>query len=131
VQVSKGGAGAESKPAVSPDGTRLAYVDGPNVMTRPLAGGAATRVAQGVAPAWTPGGSGLVYQNAGRQLVVGGAPVTRREDLFPFPVRFLPDGRFMYTANGTIRFRDAAGANPEDLEFRAETLARRPDLARR
>jgi hypothetical protein len=131
VQVSKGGTGAESKPAVSPDGTRLAYVDGPNVMTMPLAGGAATRVAQGVAPAWTPGGSGLVYQNAGRQLVVGGAPVTSREDLFPFPVRFLPDGRFMYTANGAIRVRDAAGANPEDLEFRAELLARRPELARR
>jgi Tol biopolymer transport system component len=131
LQVTKGGAGAESKPAVSPDGTRLAYVDGSNVMTMPLAGGAARRVAPGVAPAWTPGGSGLVYQNAGGQLVAGGAQVTNREDLFPFPVRFLPDGRFLYTANGTIRVRDAAGANPEDLDFRADLLARRPGLARR
>lgn len=130
VQVSKG-AGAESKPAVSPDGSRLAYVDGPNVMVMPLAGGPATLVAPGAAPAWTPGGSGLVYQNAGRQLVVGGAQVTGREDILPFPVRFLPDGRFLYTANGTIRVRDAAGANPEDLDFRAELLAQRPEFARR
>jgi hypothetical protein len=130
VQVTKG-AGAESKPAVSPDGTRLAYVDGPNVMTIPLAGGVAIRVAPGAAPAWTPGGSGLVYQNAARQLVVGGAQVTSREDIFPFPVRFLPGGRFLYTANGKIRVRDAAGANPEDLDFRAELLARRPEFARR
>jgi Tol biopolymer transport system component len=131
VQVSKGGAGAESKPAVSPDGTRLAYVDGPNVMTMPLAGGPATLVAPGAAPAWTPGGSGLVYQNAGRQLVVGGAQVTGREDIFPFPVRFLPDGRFLYTANGAIRVRDAAGANPDDLDFRAALLSQRPEFARR
>ncbi|HEX9174508.1 MAG TPA: LpqB family beta-propeller domain-containing protein [Telluria sp.] len=130
VQVSKG-PGAESKPAVSPDGTRLAYVDGANVMTMPLAGGVPTLVAPGTAPAWTPGGSGLVYQNPGRQLVVGGVQVTGREDIFPFPVRFLPDGRFLYTANGTIRVRDAAGANPEDLDFRAELLAQRPEFARR
>ncbi|MET0808786.1 MAG: hypothetical protein ABWX93_08535 [Pseudoxanthomonas sp.] len=130
VQVSKG-AGAESKPAVSPDGTRVAYVDGPNVMTMALAGGPATLVAPGAAPAWTPGGSGLVYQNAGRQLVVGGAQVTGREDIFPFPVRFLPDGRFLYTANGTIRMRDAAGANPEDLDLRAGLLSQRPEFARR
>jgi Tol biopolymer transport system component len=131
VQVTKGGAGAESNPAVSPDGARLAYVDGPNLMTMPLAGGTAKRVAAGAMPAWTPGSSGLVYQDPGRQLVVGGAQVTSREDVLPFPVRFLPDGRFLYTADGTIRVRDAAGANPEDLDFRAELLARRPELARR
>jgi dipeptidyl aminopeptidase/acylaminoacyl peptidase len=131
VQVTKSGAGAESKPAVSPDGTRVAYVDGPNVMTVPLAGGAAKRVAPGAAPAWTPGGSALVYQNAGRQLVVGRAQVTSREDIAPFPVRFLPDGRFLYTANSRIRVRDAAGANPEDVDVRADLVARRPELAHR
>jgi Tol biopolymer transport system component len=130
VQVTKG-AGAESNPVVSPDGTRLAYVNGPKVMIVPLAGGVPTEVARGAAPAWTPAGSGLVYQNAGRQLVVGDSQVTSREDIFPFPVRYLPDGRFLYTANGKIRLRDAAGANPEDLDFRAERMARRPELARR
>jgi len=127
VQVTTG-PGAESNPVVSPDGARLAYVDGANVVTAPLAGGAATIVAPGTAPAWTPDGSALVYQNAARQLVVGGAVVTDNEDIFPFPVRFLPDGRFLYTADGRIRTRDALGANPADIGFRAQLKLRRPVL---
>ncbi len=122
------GPGAESNPVVSPDGTRLAYVDGANVVTAPITGGAPTVVAPGAAPAWTPDGSALVYQDAARQLVVGGAPVTTNEDIFPFPVRYLPDGRFLYTADGHIRVRDAAGANPADVVFRAELKLRRPLL---
>lgn len=124
------GPGAESNPVVSPDGSRLAWVDGPNVLTRPLAGGAPTVVAQGTAPAWTPDGNGLVYQNPARQLVLRRGQDTRQvtqdEDIFPFPVRYLPDGRFLYTADGHIRVRDAAGAGPTDVGFRAELLLRRP-----
>jgi len=120
------GPGAESNPVVSPDGTRLAYVDGANVVTAPIAGGAPTVVAPGAAPAWTPDGAGLVYQNAARQLVVGGAQVTTDEDIFPFPVRYLPDGRFLYTSDGKIRIRDAAGGGRRDLDFRAELKLRRP-----
>jgi Tol biopolymer transport system component len=120
------GPGAESNPVVSPDGARLAYVDGPNVVTAPLAGGMPTVVAPGTAPAWTPAGDALVYQNAARQLVVGGAQVTTDEDIFPFPVRFLPDGRFLYTADGHIRTRAANGTNAADIGFRAELLLRRP-----
>jgi len=120
------GPGAESNPVVSPDGTRLAYVDGSNVLTAPITGGAPTTVAPGTAPAWTPDGSALVYQNAARQLVVGGAQVSTDEDIFPFPARFLPDGRFLYTSDGKIRTRDAAGGARQDLEFRAELKLRRP-----
>ncbi|CAH0318169.1 Protein TolB [Massilia sp. Bi118] len=127
------GPGAESNPVLSPDGTTLAYVDGPNVVTRPLAGGAPTIVAPGTAPAWTPDGTSLVYQNADRQLVVRRGQemrqVTSGEDIFPFPVRFLPDGRFVYTADGHIRVRDAAGAGPSDVNFRAELLLLRPVFA--
>jgi Tol biopolymer transport system component len=124
------GPGAESNPVVSPDGTTLAYVDGPNVLTRPLSGGGAPMIiAAGTAPAWLPDGSGLVYQNADRQLVLRGAQVTSNEDIFPFPVRFLPDGRFLYTADGHIRVRDAAGGAPGDIAFRAELLLRRPVFA--
>lgn len=120
------GPGAESNPVVSPDGTRLAYVAGANVVTAPIAGGAPTVVAPGAAPAWTPDGAGLVYQNAARQLVVGSAQVTTDEDIFPFPVRYLPDGRFLYTSDGKIRIRDAAGGGRRDLDFRAELKLRRP-----
>lgn len=122
------GPGAESNPVVSPDGARLAYVDGTNVMTAPIAGGTPSLVAPGTAPAWTPDGASLVYQNAARQLVVAGAQVTQDEDIFPFPVRFLPDGRFLYTADGKIRTREAGGANPRDIAFRAELKLRRPVL---
>lgn len=122
------GPGAESNPVVSPDGTRLAYVDGANVVTAPVGGGAPTVVAPGSAPAWNPAGTGLVYQNAARQLVVNGVQVTTNEDLFPFPVRFLPDGRFLYTADGRIRTRSADGAAPADIGFRATLLLRRPAI---
>ncbi|MFC0252078.1 amidohydrolase family protein [Massilia consociata] len=125
VQVTTG-PGAESNPVVSPDGTRLAYVDGANVVTAPLAGGAPTVVAPGTAPAWTPDGASLVCQNAARQLVVGATQVTTDEDIFPFPVRFLPDGRFLYTADGKIRTRAADGTAPADIGFSAELKLRRP-----
>jgi len=121
------GSGAESNPVVSPDGARLAYADNGNVVTLALGGTAAPElVAAGTAPAWTPNGTALVYQNAARQLVVGGAEVSSGEDIFPFPVRFLPDGRMLYTADGKIRVRDAAGANPVDIGFNATLLLRRP-----
>jgi Tol biopolymer transport system component len=125
------GPGMESNPVVSPDGTRVAYVDGANVVTAPLAGGTPTVVAPGTAPAWTPDGAALVYQNAARQLVLGGAQVTTDEDIFPFPVRWLPDGRFLYTADGRIRVRDALGGSPADIAFRAELALRRPAFTRR
>ncbi|AWG45825.1 hypothetical protein AM586_15230 [Massilia sp. WG5] len=120
------GPGAESNPVVSPDGRTLAYVDGPNVVTKPFDSRTPTIVAPGTAPAWVPDGSGLVYQNADRQLVLRGAQLTSGEDIFPFPVRFLPDGRFLYTADGHIRVRDAAGGAQGDIPFRAELLLRRP-----
>ena len=124
------GPGAESNPVVSPDGTRLAYVDGANVLTAPLGGGAPTIVAPGTAPAWTPAGDALVYQNAARQLVVGGTQVTTDEDIFPFPVRFLPNGRFLYTADGHIRTRAANGTAAADIAFSAELKLRRPTFER-
>jgi Tol biopolymer transport system component len=123
------GNGAESNPIVSPNGTQLAFADTGNIYTAALDGSSApVLAAPGTAPAWTPAGA-LVYQNANRALVVGGKEVTSNEDLFPFPVRYLPDGRFMYTADGKIRTRDAAGANPADIAFSASLMVRRPVFA--
>ncbi|KQQ97368.1 amidohydrolase family protein [Massilia sp. Leaf139] len=122
------GPGAESNPVVSPDGAHLAYVDGANVVMRDLAGGTPTVVAPGTAPAWTPDSGALVYQNAARQLVGAGIQVTQDEDIFPFPVRFLPDGRFLYTADGRIRTRAATGADRTDIGFTAALKLRRPEF---
>lgn len=121
------GAGAESNPVVSPDGKQLAYVDTGNVFTVAIDGAAApVKVASGIAPAWNPAGTGLVYQTPAQAMVVGGKEVFANEDVFPFPVRYLPDGRFVYAADGKIRIRDAAGANPQDVAFSASLVVRRP-----
>lgn len=121
------GNGAESSPAVSADGKRLAFADAGNIYTLALGGASApVLVAPGAAPAWTPDGLALVYQNGARQLVVAGRKVTSNEDIFPFPVRFLPDGRMLYTADGKIRVREPAGGNPSDISFNATLLLRRP-----
>lgn len=122
------GPGAESNPVVSPDGRQIAFVDTANLYTAPLAGGARTQVGPGLAPSYTPSGTAMVFQSPERVLQVGGAPVSGTEDVFTFPVRWLPDGRFLYTSDGKIRIRNAAGANPTDVPFSAQITVRRPVL---
>ena len=122
------GPGAESNPLVSPDGRQLVFADTGQLYTAPLAGGARTLVGPGIAPNYTPNGAGLVYQTPQRVLQVGGTAVSGTEDVFTFPVRWLPDGRFLYTTDGKIRIRNAAGANPTDVPFSAQLTVRRPVL---
>lgn len=127
-QITKG-PGAESNPVVSPNGQQVAYVDAGNVYTMSVTGtGSPTLVAPGAAPSWIPSGEGLAYQTPTRNLVLSGKEVSSGEDLFPFPVRFLADGRFLYTANGKIRLRDASGANSRDIPFTASLTLRRPAI---
>ncbi len=106
------GAGAESNPVVSPDGQQIAYRrHRQRVFTAPVsrrradAGRDRRRAGMGRRTA-----AASIYQPTTR------VAQRRRqgqwspdEDLFPFPVRFLPNGRFLYTADGKLRIRDADG----------------------
>ena len=123
------GTGAESNPVVSPDGRTVAYVDSSAIFTVPSDGsGGPTSKGAGAMPQWTPDGKGFVYQNGGN-LIVNGNAVTSGEDLFPFPVTFMKNGGFMYTASGKVLTRDAAGANAAQVPFSATYSMRRPVFA--
>jgi Tol biopolymer transport system component len=122
------GKGAESNPVVSPDGTKIAFVDqGNTIYTMPANLSAApTQFGSGNYPQWTPVSAGLVYQNTAGNLVVNGNAVTNGEDLFPFPVQYMGQNEFVYTASGKIRTRDANGGNLQDITFSATQVLRRP-----
>lgn len=121
------GAGAESNPVVSPDGARVAYVDSGQVFTVPFAGGTPTLVGAGAAPSYAPNGN-LAYQRTPRILTYNGRDVVTDEDLFVFPARWLPNGNFVYTADGRIRIRDASGGALVQVPFQAQLNLRRPVL---
>src|SRR5205085_5685079 len=87
---------------------------------------APTQFGGGNYPQWTPNSAGLVYQNTAGNLVVNGSEVTNGEDLFPFPVQYMGANKFMYTADGKIRTRDAAGGSMQALALSATQTMRRP-----
>ena len=127
------GTGAESNPVVSPDGTKIAFVNtGNTIYTMPANLSAApTQFGSGSYPQWTPNSQNLAYQNTAGNLVVNGNAVTNGEDMFPFPVHFMGANEFVYTASGKIRTRDANGGNLEDIAFSATQVLRRPVITPR
>jgi Tol biopolymer transport system component len=120
------GTGAESNPIVSPDGKTIAFVNNATIFTIPAGGGTPTSVGAGNFPTWTPDGSKFVYQSTAGNLNVNGSDVTAGEDLYPFPVTFMTNGRFIYTSAGKIRTRNAAGGDMQVVEFSATETYRRP-----
>ncbi|MGW3608042.1 MULTISPECIES: amidohydrolase family protein [unclassified Micromonospora] len=120
----------EHSPAWSPDGSRIAYVDGRFVYAVDAAGVrqelASIPSGSAQAPNWLPGGQGVVFLNNARQIVLDGQTVTSGEDIFPFPVRWLPDGRFLYAGDGKLRLRNADGSGLSDIAFSAQLSVQRP-----
>lgn len=123
------GLGAESNPVVSTDGKKIAFVDTGNVYSVNLdQGGPPTLVAPGSAPSWSD--AGLIYQSTGTNLKAGGKDIVVNEDLFPFPVRMLPDGKFLYTADGKLKVRNVDGSGLKEVPFIAPLIVRRPVLTK-
>ena len=121
------GAGAESNPVVSPDNTKVAFADTNQIYTVPAAGGARTLVSAGSIPQFAPNNT-LVYQSTIRSINAGGRDIVTNEDLFPFPVRYLPNGNFVYAADGKIRIRNGSGGSLVEVPFLAQLKLRRPVL---
>lgn len=122
------GAGTESSPVVSPDGMQLAFVSAQRILTQAMGSTETPKVVgSGILPAWLPDGSGLLYQGTNKSIVVAGKEVVApSEDMFPFPPRVLPGGRFLYTADGKIKIRNTAGGGLSDVPFSATLEVRRP-----
>jgi Tol biopolymer transport system component len=120
----------EHSPAWSPDGALIAYVEGRFIYRVDSAGQRVllASIPSGTirVPAWQRDGQGVVYQNNARQIVIGSQAVTTGEDTFPFPVSWMPDGSFIYTADGKLRMRAGDGSNPRDIPFAAPLELSRP-----
>jgi Tol biopolymer transport system component/imidazolonepropionase-like amidohydrolase len=117
----------------------IAYVsdrrDKPGIYATPAAqtGAAETLVASGdgalAAPAFGPNGVVAFNAIAGShsRLLVGDRNVADdNEDVFPFRPQWLPNGDLLYTADGKIKRRPAAGGAAHAIEFSANVSFTRP-----
>src|SRR5256714_6669529 len=132
--------GLEITPAFSPDSRMIAYAAGQpgrtSIMVRHISGGDAIRLANGLAPQWSPDGSRLVYaDSAGIAAVpvLGGTPqrlVRNPEKEYSVSPVWSHDGKRLAYAQvrtiggfGTIWIANADGTQPRKIRDSSEPNA--------
>ena len=129
----------EYEPAWSKDGSEIAFVsgvgiNGTTIQAANSSGECRTLVtapkgAHLNSPAFSPDGDKIAYtQFAGgvSKLMVSGAQVGTSEDVFPFPVAWLPGDKLLYTADGKIKISSANASSTIDIPFEAQFALHRP-----
>jgi Tol biopolymer transport system component/imidazolonepropionase-like amidohydrolase len=117
--------------------TDIAYVsdrrDRPGIYATSLSAATETLVASAdgalAAPAFGPNGAVAFSAIAGShsRLMIGDRNVADPdEDVFPFRPQWLPGGELLYTADGKIKRRAAAGGAARIIEFSADVSFTRP-----
>ncbi|MET0272752.1 MAG: amidohydrolase family protein [Phenylobacterium sp.] len=137
------GQGQACQPSWSPDGTRIIYAVDRARLEIVDAAGATTpgpsiaaspdmmNPAQLQSPAFTPDGKAIVYhlvRNGRAEFHGPEGPLFTGEDVFPFRPIWLPGGDLVYTADGKIRRRSAAGV--ATIAFSAAVPVARPAYAK-